>query len=71
MPFNALREAKARLQDNRRINDAEFAYSPSTQAVGMRWHESQMFRVFNTQYPMYKRSEEVVDWVSVGKGIKA
>ena len=41
----AKREAKARLRDNRRINDAEFAYSPSTCAVGIRWNESEIFRV--------------------------
>ena len=68
--FNAQREAKARLNDNRRINDAEFAYSPTTGAVGIRWDESQIFRVFNVHYPMYKRSEDVTDWVSVGKGTK-
>jgi hypothetical protein len=66
----AQREAKARLADNRRINDAEFAYSPSTCAVGMRWSEDQIFLVFNVHYPMYKRNEDVTDWVSVGKGTK-
>lgn len=65
----AKREAKARLRDNRRINDAEFAYSPSTCAVGIRWNESEIFRVFNVHYPMYRKSELVVDWVSVGKGL--
>lgn len=68
--IQAQREAKARLADNRRINDAEFAYSPSTFAVGMRWSEDQIFRVFNVHYPMYKRNEDVTDWVSVGKGTK-
>jgi len=68
--FNAQREAKAILNANRRINDAEFAYSPTTGAVGIRWDESQIFRVFNVHYPMYKRSEDVTDWVSVGKGTK-
>ena len=67
---NAQREAKAILNANRRINDAEFAYSPTTGAVGIRWDESQIFRVFNVHYPMYKRSEDVTDWVSVGKGTK-
>ena len=67
----AKREAMARLRDNRRINDAEFAYSPSTGAVGIGWYESGMFRVFNVNYPMYKRSEVVSDWVSVGKGTAA
>jgi hypothetical protein len=65
----AKREATARFNDNKRLNDAEFAYSPLTGAVGIRWDESQSFRVFNTQYPMYRRSEEVKDWVSVGKGV--
>jgi hypothetical protein len=67
----AMREALSRLRDNRRINNAEFAYSPSTCAVGIRWDESQIFLVFNVHYPMYRRSEEVTDWVSVGKGTKA
>ena len=62
----AKREALARLRDNQRINDAEFAYSPSTGAVGMRWDESQIFRVFNVNYPMYQQSESVTDWVSIG-----
>jgi hypothetical protein len=66
----ARREALARLRDNRRINDAEFAYSPSTGAVGIRWRMDTIFRVFNVHYPMYKRSEEVTDWVSVGKGTR-
>ena len=67
-PKQAKQEAQARLRDNRRVNDAEFAYSPKTGAVGIRWDESQIFRVFNVHYPMYKRSEEVQDWISVGKG---
>ena len=74
VPFNAeqaKREAIARLKDNRRINDAEFAFSPATGAVGMRWCEDTIFRVFNTHYPMYRRSEDVTDWVSVGKGLKS
>ena len=66
----ARREAIARLRDNRRINDAEFGYSPTTGAVGIRWDESSVFRVFNIHYPMYGKSEFVKDWVSVGKGIK-
>lgn len=67
-------EAKARLRDNRRINDAEFAFSPSTGAVGIRWYATNQdgsehpFRVFNVNYPMYGKSEFVTDWVSVGKG---
>ena len=65
---DAKREALARLRDNQRINDAEFAYSPSTGAVGIRWEESQMFRVFSIHYPMYGYSACVRDWVSVGKG---
>jgi hypothetical protein len=66
----AKREALARLKDNEPINDAEFAYSPSTGAVGIRWSERNMFRVFNIHYPMYGYSECVTDWVSVGKGVK-
>jgi hypothetical protein len=61
-------EAQARLRDNRRINDAEFAYSPSTGAVGLRWIVESPFRVFNVRYPMYGESKQVQDWVSVGKG---
>ena len=65
----AKREALSCLKDNRRINDAEFAYSPSTGAVGIRWSTAQIFRVFNVRYPMYGQNEDVIDWVSVGKGI--
>jgi hypothetical protein len=67
---DAKREASRCLRDNKRINDAEFAYSPNTFAVGIRWSEDQIFRVFNIFYPMYKRNDEVSDWVSVGKGTK-
>ena len=70
MAFNARREAMQRLKDNRRINDAEFGYSPMTGAVGIRWDESSSFGVFNINYPMYGKSELVRDWVSVGKGTK-
>lgn len=68
--MNARSEAKRRLQDNRKLNNAEFAYSPSTQAVGVRWDEDSIFRVFNISYPMYGKSEQVTDWISVGRGIK-
>lgn len=74
VPMNAeeaKREAQSCLKDNERINDAEFAYSPSTGAVGIRWPGDTYFRVFNVRYPMYGRSEEVKDWISVGKGWKA
>ena len=80
IPFTteqAKREALSVLRDNRRLNDSEYAYSPSTGAVGMRWPgmllspSDEIFRVFNTHYPMYKRNEEVTDWVSVGKGNRA
>lgn len=67
---NAKREAMAALRDNRRINNCEFAYSPSTFAVGIRNWDGDTFRVFNVKYPMYGKDEEVRDWVSVGKGIK-
>lgn len=66
--FDARREAIDRLNDNKCLNNAEFAYSPLTSAVGIRFDESEIFRVFNVNYPMYKRNEEVTDWVSVGKG---
>lgn len=68
--FCGRREALARLRDNRSVNDSEYAYSPSTQAVGVRHSEGQIFRVFNVGYPMYGRNKEVTDWVSVGKGMK-
>jgi len=74
IPLSALqakREAESCLKDNMRINDAEFAYSSSTGAVGIRWSGDTYFRVFNVHYPMYGRSEEVSDWRSVGKGWKA
>jgi hypothetical protein len=66
----AKREAMSCLRDNRRINDCEFAYSPLTGAVGCRWTEDSIFRVFNVRYPMYGQNEEITDWMSVGKGIK-
>jgi len=69
-PEQARREALNHLRDNRKLNDAEFAYSPLTCAVGIRW-DAEPYRVFNIYYPMYKKSEFVTDWVSVGKGIKA
>lgn len=73
----AEREAKARLRDNRRWNDCEFAYSPSTGAVGCRWNDETetsesfhlQYRIFNVNYPMYGRGDDVHDWVSVGRGI--
>jgi hypothetical protein len=67
---DAKREALARLRDNRLNNDAEFAYSPTTCAVGIRWDEFESFRVFNRYYPMYGYSARVTDWVSVGKGLR-
>lgn len=48
------------------VEDFEFAYSPSTGAVGIRNYEGDTFRVFNEGYPMYGNSEQVKDWVSVG-----
>ena len=47
----------------------EWAYSPSTGAVGMReatTGERGVFRVCNTYDSMYGRAELVTDWVSVG-----
>lgn len=64
----AKREAERRLRDNRKLNDAEFGYSPGTLAVGIRWDDTKPFRVFNEHYPMYGCDERVTDWVSVGKG---
>ena len=70
----AKREAMARLREQHGMNAApglpELAYSPSTAAVGWRWNwgaePHEPFRVFNVNYPMYGRSDEVTDWVSVG-----
>lgn len=67
MAWNARREALRRKSDQQGLNDAEFAYSPATGAVGIRWSDDQAFRVFNVNYPMYGRNDEVTDWVSVGK----
>lgn len=49
----------------------EFAYSPSTFAVGIRSTNAKgehdgNFRIFNINYPMYERDDEVKDWISVG-----
>lgn len=66
MKWDARREAIRRRNDQRGLNDSEYAYSPGTGAVGMRWDEDSIFRVFNVNYPMYKRNEQVRDWVSVG-----
>ncbi len=74
----AKREALSTLRQQDRLNPpgngCEHAYSPSTGAVGMRNEgdtrglDDQLvpFRVFNVTYPMYRRSDEVTDWVSVG-----
>jgi len=69
----ARREAVATLRMQDRLNPegggCEHAYSPSTGAVGMRnegEEDDSPFRVFNVTYPMYRRSDEVTDWVSVG-----
>jgi hypothetical protein len=66
--FDAQAEANARLKENQSINDAEFAYSPRYNTVGIRWDESHPFRIFNIRYPMYGYSAYVSDWISVGKG---
>lgn len=74
-PRTARGEARKRLSLQRECGIAgagmEWAYSPSTGAVGMRWVESgeetpQPFRVPNVNYPMHGQSERVSDWVSVG-----
>ena len=77
----ARREASARLHESHRLNvgpgQPEYAYTPSTGAIGVRfqdptepeWSARQVFRVFNIYYPMYGRSEQVRDWVSVGMAI--
>jgi len=66
---HARREALARKRDQGGLNydeTMEFAYSPSTFAVGCRHDPETQFRVFNLHYPMYGRNDEVTDWVSVG-----
>ncbi len=63
------REALRVLALNHGLNSdvtIELGYSPSTGAVGCRWDPSKRFGVFNLNYPMHGRSDEVTDWVSVG-----
>ena len=67
--FHARAEARRRLSWDRKLNSLEWAYSPSTGAVGERWEDGNPFRICNVNYPMYGRADEVTDWVSVGKGI--
>lgn len=72
----ACQRAMRRRRENNGLNNgerAEFAYSPSTGAVGMRWtredgtaEPNDPFRVFNYNDPMWGRSEFVTDWKSVG-----
>jgi hypothetical protein len=73
----AEREARKRLRWQSGLNPGadqiEYAFSPSTQAVGMRqvnedlgWVSDRGFRVFNIHYPMYGKAWLVSDWVSVG-----
>ena len=50
----------------------EYAYSPAHFTVGIRNTDALdnadgNFRIFNINYPMYGRDDEVTDWVSVGK----
>ncbi len=78
---DAEREARARKRDNDRNNRGSFqmevAYSPATLAVGMRWQdpcepewsEVQSYAVWNIDYPMYGRADQVSDWISVGTTI--
>ena len=68
---SAKREAQARLHMNRRLNNAEFAYSPRHATVGIRWSEDQTFKVFNINHPCYKADDFINDWISVGKGLVA
>lgn len=59
-----------RRKDNSNLNfndETEYAFSPSTFAVGMRNWPGEPFRVFNVNYPMYGKSDQVQDWVSVGQ----
>lgn len=71
----AKREARAVLRDSHGLNSghvAELAYSPAFGTFGMRWSahvgdDSRPFRVFQTDWPMHGRSDEVTDWVSVGR----
>lgn len=72
-PRTARGEARKRLAMQRECgpngSGMEWAYSPSTGAVGMRWVDAdppQTFRVPNIHYPMFGLSEYVTDWVSVG-----
>lgn len=44
----------------------EYAYSPSTGAVGMRWEPDGTFKIDNIYYPHHGDNESVTDWVSVG-----
>ena len=76
----ARREAVRRLREQRECNRAakqgpmhEYAYSPSTFAVGIRpfdWSDwsppRDRFRVFNVHYPRYRDDDGIGDWVSVG-----
>lgn len=70
----ARREAISRLRDNSNLNplggQCEWAYSPSTGAVGMReaeLHNRGHYRIINTGYPMYGKAHLVTDWISVGE----
>lgn len=76
--LSAKQEAIQRRDDQSFLNFAdaegscfEYAYSPSTFAVGIRSTNAKgehdgIFRIFNIDYPMYGQDEKVTDWVSVG-----
>ena len=66
--FSAVVEAKARRRDNNGLNEGEtiqFAYSPHYNTVGCRWDPATPFKVFNINYPLYRRCEIVDDWVAL------
>jgi len=81
--IRSAKEARAVARLERSLNNflnapgsqQEYAYSPSTWAVGFRWqfwreagpdHPLYPFRICNIHYPMFGRANEVTDWVSVG-----
>jgi hypothetical protein len=68
----AWHEAVARRKEQNYLNreeTMEFAYSPSTFAVGCRHDDAKRFRVFNVRYPMYGNDDGINDWVSVGRAL--
>lgn len=65
----ARQEARKRQMDQDGLNayeTMEFAYSPTTGAVGLRHSPDKPFCVFNVHYPLYRKDDGVRDWVSIG-----